>query len=154
MIDATGGGMDTLTKAERSERMSRIRSKDTRPELAVRQALFGLGYRYQLHRKDLPGKPDIVFPSRKKALFVHGCFWHSHDGCKVANLPKSRTEFWQAKFQRNVERDNLNKRALRRMGWGTLTIWECETKRPDRLLRRVTGYLGPARSKVNKGRSS
>jgi DNA mismatch endonuclease, patch repair protein len=146
--------MDTLTEAERSERMSRIRSKDTRPELAVRQALFGLGYRYQLHRKDLPGKPDIVFPSRKKALFVHGCFWHAHEGCKVANLPKSRTEFWQAKFQRNVERDKLNKRALRRMGWSTLTVWECETKRPDRLLRRVTGYLGPAGPKVNKGRSS
>jgi len=146
--------MDTLTKAERSERMSRIRSKNTRPELAVRQALFGLGYRYQLHRKDLPGKPDIVFPSRKKALFIHGCFWHAHQGCKVANLPKSRTEYWQAKFQRNVERDKLNKRALRRMGWSTLTVWECQIKREDRLLRRITGYLGPARAKVKKGKSS
>jgi DNA mismatch endonuclease Vsr len=146
--------MDTLTKAQRSERMSRIRSKDTRPELAVRQALFGLGYRYQLHRKDLPGKPDIVFPSRKKAVFVHGCFWHAHEGCKVANLPKSRTEFWQAKFQRNIERDKLNKHALRQMGWTTLTVWECEIKHPDRLLRRVKGYLGPPGAEARKGRSS
>ncbi|SEC42732.1 very short patch repair endonuclease [Bradyrhizobium erythrophlei] len=146
--------MDTLTKAQRSERMARIRSKNTAPELAVRQALFKLGYRYQLHRKDLPGKPDLVFPSRKKIVFVHGCFWHAHNSCSVANMPKSRTEFWQAKFQRNVERDKLNKRALRRMGWSTLTVWECEIKRPDRLLRRVTGYLGPTGAKVKKGRSS
>lgn len=146
--------MDTLSKAQRSERMSRIRSKNTRPELVVRQALFSLGYRYQLHRSDLPGKPDIVFPSRKKVLFVHGCFWHAHQHCKVANLPKSRTEFWQAKFQRNVERDKLNRHALRRMGWNTLTIWECEIKYPDRFLRRVTGYLGPTGAKIKKGKSS
>ncbi|WP_456752727.1 very short patch repair endonuclease [Bradyrhizobium sp. USDA 4461] len=146
--------MDTLTKAQRSERMARIRSKDTTPELAVRQALFALGYRYQLHRQDLPGKPDLVFPSRKKVVFVHGCFWHAHAGCSVANMPKSRTEFWQAKFQRNVERDKVNKRALRRMGWSTLTVWECEIKHTDRLVRRVTNYLGPKRAKKNKGRSS
>ncbi|MDO8400517.1 MAG: very short patch repair endonuclease [Bradyrhizobium sp.] len=146
--------MDTLTKAQRSERMSRIRSKNTRPELAVRRILFGLGYRYQLHRSDLPGKPDLVFPSRKKALFVHGCFWHAHQGCKVANIPKSRTEFWQAKFQRNIERDKLNKRALRRLGWSTLTVWKCQIKREDRLLRRIISYLGPAQPKVKKERSS
>jgi DNA mismatch endonuclease (patch repair protein) len=116
--------------------------------------LFALGYRYQLHRKGLPGKPDIVFPLRKKVLFIHGCFWHAHRGCKVANMPKSRTEYWQAKFQRNVERDKLNKRALRRMGWSTLTVWECEIKRLDRLLQRVIGYLGPAGPKLKKGRSS
>ena len=154
MWGITASDMDTLTKAQRSERMSRIRSKDTRPELAVRQALFALGYRYQLHRRDLPGKPDIVFATRKKALFVHGCFWHAHEGCKVANLPKSRTKFWQAKFQRNVERDKLNKRALRRMGWSSLTVWECEIKRPDRVLKRVIGYLGPPGATINKGRSS
>src|SRR5882724_9967510 len=137
--------MDTLTKAQRSERMSRIRSKNTYPELVVRRALFSLGYRYQLHRKDLPGKPDLVFPSRKKALFIHGCFWHAHEGCSVANMPKSRTDYWQAKFQRNVERDKLNKRALRRLGWSTLTVWECQIKRESSTMRRITGYLGPAR---------
>lgn len=134
--------------------MARIRSKDTRPELMVRKALFNVGYRYQLHRKDLPGKPDVVFSSRKKALFIHGCFWHAHEGCKVANMPKSRTEYWQAKFQRNVERDKLNMRALRRMGWSTLTVWECEINRPELLLRRVIGYLGPVRANLKKGRSS
>lgn len=146
--------MDTLTEAQRSERMSRIRSKNTAPELAVRQALFALGYRYQLHRKDLPGKPDLVFPSRKKIVFVHGCFWHAHGGCKVANLPKSRTEFWQAKFQRNIERDKVNEKALRRMGWSTLTVWECEISRNDGYLRKVRGYLGPTRSTTKKGRAA
>src|SRR5258707_10618769 len=108
--------MDTLTKAQRSERMARIRSKDTKPELAIRHALFGLGYRYRLHRKDLPGSPDLVFPARKKVVFVHGCFWHAHQGCSLANLPKSRTEYWRSKFERNVKRDRANTRALRTMG--------------------------------------
>jgi DNA mismatch endonuclease (patch repair protein) len=146
--------MDTLTKAQRSERMGRIRSKDTKPEMVIRRALFGLGYRYQIHRKDLPEKPDIVFPGRKKALFVHGCFWHAHQNCKVANMPKSRTEYWRAKFERNVERDKQNKRRLRLLGWGTLTIWECQIKRKERVVGRLASYLGPVRENAKNERSA
>ena len=100
--------MDTLSKAERSERMARIRSKNTKPELQVRRLLHGLGYRFRLHRRDLPGSPDVVFAARRKIVFVHGCFWHGHKNCKVANRPKSRRSFWSAKFKRNRERDAMN----------------------------------------------
>ena len=102
--------MDTLTAAERSERMARIRSKDTKPELRVRQLVHRLGYRFRLHQKDLPGRPDLVFASRRKVVFVHGCFWHAHEDCSVANRPKSRSEFWNAKFERNRFRDPKNQR--------------------------------------------
>src|SRR5262245_43917835 len=120
--------MDTLTKDERSARMSLIRSKNTQPELRVRRLLYSLGYRYRLHRRDLPGVPDLVFPSKRKILFVHGCFWHAHDNCSVANRPKTRHSFWTNKFERNKERDRANVRSLRRAGWQVLTIWECETR--------------------------
>jgi DNA mismatch endonuclease (patch repair protein) len=135
--------MDTLTVSQRSERMSRIRSKDTKPEMAVRRAVSSLGYRYRLHRKDLPGKPDLVFPGRRKVLFVHGCFWHAHEGCKVANLPKSRTRFWEAKFSYNRTRDKANKSALRKLGWKVLIVWECEVRNEQKLLGRIRSYLGP-----------
>jgi DNA mismatch endonuclease, patch repair protein len=140
--------MDTLTVTQRSERMARIRSKDTKPELAIRRLLFGLGYRYRLHRKDLPGSPDLVFPVRKKVVFVHGCFWHAHEGCGLANLPKSRTEYWRSKFERNVERDKANRRALRSQGWKVLTVWECEVKKSSTLVGRLTRHLGPARAAI------
>ena len=146
--------MDTLTVDQRSERMARIRSKDTKPEQAVRRALFGLGYRYRLHRKDLPGQPDIVFPGRRKVVFIHGCFWHAHEGCKVANLPKSRTEFWQAKFTRNRERDEANQVALRRLGWKVLTVWECEVRNERKMLKRIQAYLGPLSFGKAKGRAA
>jgi DNA mismatch endonuclease, patch repair protein len=135
--------MDTLTSMQRSERMGRIKSKDTKPELSVRRALFGLGYRYRLHQKDLPGKPDLVFPARRKVIFIHGCFWHAHQGCSVANLPKTRTDFWKSKFQRNCDRDLTNQSELRKLGWRVLTVWECETKNKPRLIRRIVSYLGP-----------
>jgi DNA mismatch endonuclease, patch repair protein len=125
--------MDSMTVAERSERMARIRSKDTKPELRVRQLLHRLGYRFRLHRKDLPGSPDLVFPSRRKVIFVHGCFWHAHDACKVANRPKSRQSFWDSKFKRNRLRDIANQKALRQHGWRVYTVWECETKAEARL---------------------
>ncbi|WP_445490634.1 very short patch repair endonuclease [Rhodopseudomonas sp. RCAM05734] len=141
--------MDTLTVKQRSERMARIKGKDTKPELAVRKALFGRGYRFRLHRKDLPGKPDLVFAGRRKVVFVHGCFWHAHENCKVANLPKSRTEFWQAKFFRNRERDKANEAALRSAGWDVLTLWECEARDQENMLDRLASYLGPSSRKTN-----
>lgn len=121
---------DTLTKSARSERMGRIRGKDTAPEMTVRRLMHGLGYRYRLHRRDLPGTPDLVFPTRRKVIFVHGCFWHRHadSGCKLARLPKSRLDFWVSKLEANAERDIRNIEALKTMGWDSLVIWECEIK--------------------------
>ena len=134
--------MDTLSAAERSERMSRIRGKDTKPELLVRRALHKLGYRYRLHRRDLPGAPDLVFPSRKQVIFVHGCFWHAHQDCRVANLPKSRRTYWRAKFARNKQRDELNSKHLKKAGWKVMVVWECETKKLDKLQKRLARRLG------------
>lgn len=142
--------MDTLTAEQRSERMARIRGKDTKPELAVRKALFAGGYRFRLHRKDLPGKPDLVFAGRRKVIFVHGCFWHAHENCKVANLPKSRTEFWQAKFSCNRDRDRANEAALRSEGWDVFTLWECEARDQASMLVRLAAYLGPSSRKTNE----
>jgi DNA mismatch endonuclease, patch repair protein len=104
-----------------------------RPEMAIRRLVHGLGFRYRLHRKDLPGKPDLVFGPRKKVIFVHGCFWHQHSdpNCLDGRLPKSRTEYWHAKLARNAERDRLNLKTLEDAGWQVLTIWECETQRSD-----------------------
>lgn len=106
--------------------MARVRSKNTRPELLVRRLVFALGYRYRLHRRNLPGSPDLVFTPRAKVIFVHGCFWHRHSRCALARLPKSRIDFWVPKLEGNRCRDEKNKRALARMGWKVLTIWECQ----------------------------
>ncbi|MFC4523250.1 very short patch repair endonuclease [Cupriavidus pinatubonensis] len=133
----------TRSKApvSRSENMRRIRSKDTAPELLVRRLVWSLGYRYRLHRKDLPGKPDLAFGSRKKAIFVHGCFWHQHPaGCPDSRLPKSRLEYWLPKLQRNCERDAKAVAALETAGWQVLIIWDCETKAPD-LAERLRNFL-------------
>ncbi len=133
---------DRLSKEQRSWNMSRIRGKDTRPERTVRSLLHRLGYRFRLHRKNLPGKPDIILPRHKTIIFVHGCFWHQHKGCKEATMPKSRTEWWQEKLEGNAARDKRNKAELRRAGWRVLTVWECETHCPEKLvcrLRRLGG---------------
>jgi DNA mismatch endonuclease (patch repair protein) len=114
--------------------MSRIRSRDTVPELQVRSALHRAGYRFRLHRKDLPGRPDIVLPKHSTVVFVHGCFWHRHPGCRFAYLPKSRVAFWRKKFNDNVERDRRNRRDLRRRGWRVITIWECQAGSSGRWL--------------------
>lgn len=134
---------DTLTPTERSERMSRVRNKDTKPELKVRRLTHGLGYRYRLHRKDLPGKPDLVFPSRRKVIFVHGCFWHRHPDpdCKLARLPKSRLDFWVPKLEANRERDERNLKLLVENGWEPLVIWECQTRNMVEVERRVRAFL-------------
>jgi DNA mismatch endonuclease (patch repair protein) len=117
---------DFLTPAQRSERMSRIRGKDSQPELALRRALHRLGLRYRLHVPNLPGKPDLVFPRYKAVVFVHGCFWHRHRGCKIATTPKSNTQFWVDKFETNVSRDARNTTELRAMGWRVFVAWECD----------------------------
>ncbi len=135
--------VDKLTPEERSRNMGKIRSKDTSPEMVVRKLVHRLGYRYRLHRKDLPGKPDLTFPSKKKIIFVHGCFWHQHQAssCKIARLPKSKTDYWIPKLQRNVERDIQHRKALKKMGWDSLVIWECETYKTKRLENRIGKFL-------------
>lgn len=134
---------DTVDPAKRSEVMRRVRSSDTRPEIVVRRIAHRLGYRFRLHRKDLPGTPDLVFPSRRKIIFVHGCFWHQHPdpNCKGARKPKSNQEYWLPKLQRNVERDRQARSALENAGWSVLEIWECETRRPTELKGKITSFL-------------
>ena len=123
-----------------SEHMRRIRSKHTKPELSIRRLVSALGYRYRLHRKNLPGSPDLVFAGRSKVIFVHGCFWHQHTGCRLAHLPKSNLEYWLPKLARNRARDTQAKRALSRLGWRYLVVWECQT-REGALERRLLHFL-------------
>ena len=133
--------VDRLTPERRSALMAKVRGKNTSPEMAVRRLLFGLGYRYRLHVSNLPGRPDIVFPGRRKVIFVHGCFWHRHPGCPKASTPKSRVEYWEEKFSRNVERDREAVRKLNAEGWDVLIVWECETKRAEVLKRMLVEFL-------------
>lgn len=135
---------DTLTPEERSKRMSLVRSKDTKPEMIVRRLVHGFGYRYRLHVKDLPGRPDMVFPSRRAVIFVHGCFWHQHPdpACKLARQPKSRMDFWRPKLLSNRVRDERNIESLTSLGWRVLSVWECEVRDQERLREKVVGFLG------------
>lgn len=133
--------MDTLDPRQRSARMALVRGKNTKPELLVRRLVHGLGYRYRLHQRDLPGTPDLVFSARGKVILVHGCFWHRHGGCALARLPKSRSEFWLPKLEGNATRDARNVRALRRLGWGVMTIWECQLRDTARLVGRMRRFL-------------
>ena len=126
---------------DRSENMRRIRHKDMAPELAVRRLAHGMGYRYRLHRKDLPGKPDLVFVSRRKVIFVHGCFWHMH-GCKVSHQPKSNLDYWVSKLARNKIRDTKHVKALRADGWHVLVVWECELRQIAKVQQRIARFLG------------
>jgi DNA mismatch endonuclease (patch repair protein) len=119
--------MDRLTAERRSWNMSRVKGRNTAPELKVRSLLHRLGFRFSLRRRDLPGRPDIVLPKYGAAIFVHGCFWHRHENCRKSTLPKTRREFWLAKLSGNVERDRRNVIALSQLGWKVLTVWECET---------------------------
>ncbi|MFD1011111.1 very short patch repair endonuclease [Shinella fusca] len=136
---------DRISPAQRSANMSRIKGRDTRPELHVRHLLHALGYRYVLHMAGLPGTPDIIFSKRRKVIFVHGCFWHQHDGCRNARIPKSNTIFWEAKLSRNVERDQQNLEKLSELGWGVLIIWECEIDKHAHTRDKITRFLGPPR---------
>lgn len=137
--------MDNLTPSERSDVMSRVGTKNTRPEIQVRKLLYRLGYRYRLHDNGLPGRPDVVFAGRRKLVFVNGCFWHRHH-CKLGiRMPKSRVKFWKGKFDATVRRDRANRRKLHSHGWSILTVWECQIKDARRLEQRLTAYLGPPR---------
>ena len=133
--------MDTLTKEKRSWNMSRIRSKDTKSELIVRSTLHRMGYRFRLHVKKLPGHPDIVLQKRRAVIFVHGCFWHRHPGCKYAYIPKSRQEFWAEKFKENVVRDEKVTEELKGLGWKVLVVWECEISNIHKLQERLVSLL-------------
>jgi len=123
--------------------MKAIKSKGMKPELMVRQLAHKLGYRYRLHRHDLPGRPDLVFPSRRKIIQVHGCFWHQHPGCRHARIPATRRDYWVPKLARTVERDAASEAALAEAGWSVLILWECELRDPDLVEARLTGFLGP-----------
>lgn len=133
--------MDTIPPSERSEIMSRVRAKDTRPEMLVRRLVFAEGYRYRLHDRKLPGCPDLVFRGRAKVIFVHGCFWHRHEHCALARMPKSRLDFWEPKLTANKGRDARNRKLLAKEGWKVLTIWECQLKDIERLKRTLRRFL-------------
>lgn len=133
---------DTFTKAERSRIMAAVKSQDTGPEMAVRRLVHGLGFRYRLHDQGLPGHPDLVFPSRRKIIFVHGCFWHRHRCEAGRSMPVSRVDYWLAKFERNQSRDIKVRRQLAKDGWRVLVIWECQTRNLDRLRKKLKTFLG------------
>jgi DNA mismatch endonuclease (patch repair protein) len=141
VVNKAGGerDVDTLTVEQRSERMGRIRGRDTKPELIVRRLVSAMGFRYRLHSSRLPGKPDLVFRRLKKVIFVHGCFWHRHPGC--GRMPKSRLDFWQSKLRSNRRRDLLNQRRLARLGWVFLVVWECELKDIRMIKTRIRTFL-------------
>ncbi|MGH3087754.1 MAG: very short patch repair endonuclease [Rubrobacteraceae bacterium] len=132
---------DTLSPEERSKVMSRVRNKDTKPEMRVRRMIHAMGYRYRIHHGRLPGKPDLVFPERGKVIFVHGCFWHRHEDCKRCRIPKSRPEYWIPKLKKNKSRDMENQNKLREMGWDVLVVWECETEEAAGLPNRIMSFL-------------
>lgn len=135
---------DRISREHRSWNMSRIKNRDTKPELVVRSTLHRMGYRFRLNRKDLPGKPDIVLAKYQTAIFVHGCFWHRHEGCKFAYTPKSRVDFWRTKFAANVERDRIATTRLVDCGWHVIVVWECQTKETKRLFEILSSQLPPA----------
>ncbi|MEO8360754.1 MAG: very short patch repair endonuclease [Vicinamibacteria bacterium] len=137
---------DTLDPRERSERMALVRGSDTKPELVVRRALKGLVRSFRLRPSNLPGRPDIVLPSLRRAIFVHGCFWHRHANCARTRTPKSRVPFWSAKFESNVRRDRRKNAQLRLLGWNVSVIWECKTEDESILLRRLRAVLARSRS--------
>lgn len=133
--------MDIRTPEQRRRIMQAVKSENTKPELVVRRLLHGMGYRYLLHRKDLPGRPDIAIISRRRAIFVHGCFWHGHD-CRKGRLPKSRLDYWRPKLERNKERDKEKEKMLASLGWAVLVVWQCETVDLDALSSRLHDFVG------------
>lgn len=133
---------DVFSRAKRSWIMSRVKNRDTAPELLVRLCIHNMGYRFRLHRKDLPGKPDIVLPRHNKLVFVHGCFWHGHRNCKRSKRPATRKRYWNAKIDGNIARYRKQQRKLRRMDWKVLTVWECETRSLEKLMKKLERFLG------------
>jgi DNA mismatch endonuclease Vsr len=141
--------MDNLSRKRRSEVMSRVRSKHTKPELAVRRLAFAMGFRYRLHVQSLPGTPDLVFRKLRKAVFVHGCFWHGHS-CPRGSIPSTNVNFWQNKIAANRVRDRRSQKTLLADGWSLLTLWECEIKDADRVKNRLARFLGNSKSRANR----
>lgn len=135
------GTTDRLSKNARSELMARVKSKDTQPEKVVRILLSKMGFRYRLHRKDLPGSPDLVFPSRRKVIFVHGCFWHGHNCTAGRNRPSSNKQYWTAKLEKNKKRDKNNLQSLAAIGWKSLIVWECKVKKTEYITELMKKYL-------------
>jgi DNA mismatch endonuclease (patch repair protein) len=131
--------------------MGRVKGRDTKPEMVVRRLLHSMGYRYRLHRKDLPGKPDIVFGKRGKVIFIHGCFWHRHPDptCRLARLPKSRLDFWLPKLTANAERDTRHQKALLQLGWQVLVVWECELGHSEQLKNKLISFLEPGSHEID-----
>jgi len=140
-MDSSGNESEAPENPERSALMARVGGRNTRPEMAVRRAVHRLGFRYRLHRRDLPGSPDLVLPRLRTVIFVHGCFWHRHLGCRRTTTPKTRREFWQAKFEANLERDRRSIAALETSGWTVVVIWECEAVDERSLKLRLQGFL-------------
>ena len=134
---------DQFPAEVRSWIMARVRSRDTCPEMMVRRALHRLGYRYRLHSSALPGKPDLAFSSRRKVIFINGCFWHMHPGCRRARVPRNNRDYWTAKLERNRLRDHRNVEALQDHGWQSMTVWECELRDLEAAVRRIASFLGP-----------
>jgi DNA mismatch endonuclease (patch repair protein) len=132
---------DVFSEEKRSWIMGRVRGRDTKPEIIVRSFVHRMGYRFRLHYRELPGSPDIVLPRHNKAIFVHGCFWHGHTGCLRAKRPSTNKRFWNKKLDGNILRDQRCRRALRRTGWKVLAVWECETRNPKKLLRKLARFL-------------
>ena len=143
--------MDKISSERRSKNMAAVRGKDTGPEIKVRKALHGLGYRFRLHRKDLPGKPDIVLAKHQTCIFVHGCFWHQHPGCKRASTPKSNRKFWGNKLFKNRERDEKVRRKLEDLGWRVEVIWECDTKNEKFLKSAIQNCFSLSSKTVREG---
>lgn len=133
--------VDTVSPEVRSRIMAQVKSKGMKPEMKVRRLLHGLGYRYRLHRSDLPGRPDLVFPSRRKVVFVNGCFWHYHRGCKHVRVPVTNQDYWVAKLERNRDRDERNLGLLEESGWSVMTAWECELRDMDTMTARLVEFL-------------
>ena len=134
--------VDTVSPEVRSRIMAQVKSKGMKPEMKVRRLLHGLGYRYRLHRKDLPGRPDLVFPSRRKVVFVNGCFWHKHANCPRVRIPATNREYWVAKLERNHARDGRNIALLEESGWSVMTVWECQLKDLQATAERLIDFLG------------
>ena len=133
-----------MTSPLRRRTMQAVKSKNTAPEMAVRRMTHAMGFRYRLHRKDLPGKPDLVFVSRRKVIFVHGCFWHGHDCRRGARTPKTNRDYWQTKIARNAARDGKVRKALSKLGWSSLTIWECNLAKPESVRKKISRFLSRA----------
>jgi DNA mismatch endonuclease, patch repair protein len=142
--------MDIYSPSKRSDVMSRVRGKNTRPEMLVRRLIHALGYRYVLHSKKISGHPDLAFPGRRKVIFVHGCFWHQHNGCKNSAMPRSRSEYWIPKLRANAERDMRNLNRLQMEGWDALVLWECELKSSDVLEARIVDFLSKMQTSLEK----